>query len=290
MTSITKLFINIVLKQPKTFFLTNTQLEQIIFPENDYRIIDLFGSGNYGIVLAIENKKNKKIYALKLGKVEENEQKEALNEFFIQQEFAKYQMAPAIHSYEIQTITINKKNIFWIKAIMDPIRTTVSNFIMSRKDSRLLIEPFECLIKKKYLLKYPNPFLHTDMHLENIAILNDGKTLGFIDFGFTQQFPAIYQILDSITIISDLKRMVKKYIRVNQLIEALISFYDKMFTINLEYNKFSSYEHGGFIYGVIQDKNFIHSYPFVDKKLFGPFPSVERIKEFFPTITLPTIQ
>ena len=267
------------------------QFYDLVFPEHDYDIVKVYGRGAFGLVLHVKHKITNKNYALKLlHYMGENTDRE----FKIQPIFANYNMAPKLYQYEVVIkneylvgkITYN--NIVFVKALMDPITMTVNDYINRKGDIKKLYQPFECLIIKKYILNYSNSLLHGDMHIANICILKDGKTLGFIDFGWTFDKPSVLQLLDCIPLITSLLNSGVGL----PLANFLIKLYDKMFNIKLDMKKFKILQSGGYAY---QDKDiFLHSYNFIQLKMGFPenikgHITIEDIKRVFPNIDPPKV-
>ena len=293
---------NILWFPPNDMILNINQFYDIIFPQRDFDIIGVYGRGGFGLVLHVRHKITNRDYALKL--LHHNGE-DTDREFRLQSIFANYNMAPKLHHYEV--IVKNKYpliinggervfDIVFAMALMDPITMTVDKYIFRGGDLKRLYYPFECLIIKKYLLNYPNSLLHGDMHIANIAILKDGKTLGFIDFGWTFDKPSILQVLDCIPLISFLVNDPSK--RGIPLAKFLVKLYNKMFKINLVLNNFTTLKCGGYTYHDQDTNSFLHSYNWeLNRFVNDPFMKVvkghvtiEDLKKVFPKIEPPKVK
>lgn len=269
--------------------ITQEEIEELIFPKRNMRIVNTYGKGEFGLVLKIQNINNpSQIFALRLSKFVKDKER-SLYEYRIQKRFATYQMAPDVFQYDVLEFFWRNTTFLIVRAMMEPIQTTLNQYIASNKNIKQLYKPFECLLKKKFLLNYPSPYLHGDMHIDNIVILKDGKTLGFIDFGWTIKSPYELQILDCIPLITSLKLIFPE--TKNTLINHLISFYDTFFNVKLKYENFTTHPLGGYAYKI--RNHYMHSYNWGLRKegaiTYYGLPSENFLKEIFPTIKTPEI-
>ena len=279
-------FVAQILKlDPDRIRLRVDDFQQLIFPFTDFEILGVFGVGAYGMVLATRFLQTGDVYATKLMRYEKDSEKE----FVIQHLFSQYDMAPKLFHQEVVD---TKYGIKIYKVIMERITSTVANYLQENNDPRKLFFAFECLIKKKFLLEQPFPYLHGDMHIGNIAILKDGKTLGFIDFGLSRKKTQLEQFLDCIPLIGGLKFMPNN--KGEPLAKFLMKFYERMFKVTLSYNDFVKLPVGGYTY-VIQRKEglplFLHSYSLKNTGLKYVKKTVDDkdIKEGFSSIEIPAI-
>jgi hypothetical protein len=257
--------------------------------DKEVEILSVYGKGAQGLVLKV--KKENKLFAVKLSGIRIDREK-TLKEYNTQKIFAEYNMAPKIWDIQIMDYEYKNVRVSFVRVFMDPIYTTIYNYLREGKNAEKLMEPMKCLIQKKYILEYPNPYLHSDMHFGNIAILKDKKTLGFIDFGMTVRAPAFLQVLDCIPLITSLKFSgVSK-----AFLELLIDYYNQMFRIKLDINKFDNYMitdgnrkvPSGYLYrsnGIV-----LHSYSWVPGGERTPLPTKEQLETVFPTIKFPKVR
>lgn len=286
-------FITVVLRLKGVLQLTREEFENLVFPDKDAEILGLYGKGSNALVLKI--KKQDQLHAVKLSGISGNEREKTLREYNIQKKFAEYNMAPKIIDIQIMDYEYKKIRVNFVRVIMDPIYTTVYKYLRDGRDAMKLIEPMKCLIQKKYILDHPKPYLHSDMHIDNIAILKDKKTLGFIDFGLTVHLPSFMQILDCIPLITSLK-----FANVSQaFLELVIDAYNKMFRIKLDIDKFGEYQVTirdgsnrkktiGYLYrseGIV-----LHSYNWAPEGEKIPIPNRDQIETVFPTIKYPRVR
>jgi hypothetical protein len=272
--------------------------ESLYLPNEKYsldkniEIVGIYGKGSNALVLKV--KKGDKFFAVKLSGVSIDREK-TLREYNIQKIFAEYNMAPRISDIQIMDYEYKKIRVHFVRALMDPIYTTVYNYLREGRDAGKLIEPMKCLIQKKYLLEYPKPYLHSDMHVANIAILKDKKTLGFIDFGMTVHAPPFMQILDCIPLITSLKLSGVS----RAFLELLIDAYNQIFRIKLDVNKFEDYlitiKDGSnrkipIGYQYRSDGIVLHSYSWPAEGEKVPLPNKDQIETVFPTIRLPRVR
>lgn len=262
---------------PKKTKITIDEIEQLLFPRKNMKIVGVYGKGAFGLVLKtrytddIKEQGETPNYALRLSRFFKDKDR-SVYEYKIQQTFAEYNMAPKIYHYDVLNTKWQDNNISIVRAVMDPIYDTLNSYLKRGKDIKLLYEPFECLLKKKFLLNYPDPYLHGDTHTENIVLLRDGKTLGFIDFGWSVKAPYLLQILDGIPLITSLKIYFPE--TKNTLIAHLLQFYDEFFNVKLNYSQFTNHPLGGFTYKV--GNQFLHSYNWGVQKI----PSVTGITRY----------
>lgn len=285
-------FLNNVLRVDRSLGITDNEIESIVFPLKDYKIINVLGKGANGLVFKICSTKNsKKFYAAKVNYLSSSKsEKASCNEFILQSLFAKYNIAPKLYNTYVVKCNFKNHNIKLVVSRMELIIGTVENYIEAGLDVKNLFSAFECLLKKKYILEYPFPFLHGDMHTNNIAILSDGKTLAFIDFGWAQMRPPIFQILDSIPLVSGLK-LDKNNKSKQELAQHIMGIYEKLFNIKLEYSRYGNHpmDHG-YVY-TTKKGDMLHSYDWEEdiKIMRYPLPSENQIKKAFPTISPPKV-
>jgi len=270
--------------------------EELLFlPDQKYildkevEILGVYGRGANGLVLKV--KKANKLFAVKLSGVGMSREK-TMKEYDTQKIFAEYNMAPKISDIQIMDYEYKSARASFVRVFMEPIYMTIYNYLREGKDAEKLIEPMKCLIQKKYILEYPKPYLHSDMHFGNIAILKDKKTLGFIDFGMTIHAPAFMQVLDCIPLITSLKFSgVSK-----AFLELLMDYYNKMFRIKLDIKKFDNYTETdgnrkvncGYLYR--SNGIELHSYSWVVQGDRKPLPTKDQIEAVFPTIKFPRVR
>ncbi len=274
-------FIHIILQLPRNMEISYTEMNSLIFPKKRYRIVGVYGSGTFGLILKIKSNSDYRTYALKLTRANAN----ALKEFDIQTRFAEYNMAPQLYLYDVTESRLRGYNVMFVRAVMDPIRNTVYQYLRTGNSPRKLFDAFECLIKKKYLLDYPYPYLHSDMHINNIVILKDGKTLGFIDFGLTHRKPAELQLLDCIPLIASCRLTLP--MEAEPLAKFLIRFYDRMFKVKLELDRFMEHPGGGYAYFI--DGVYLHSYDWMPTSKRNRLIAPSELKRLFPKLKLPKV-
>lgn len=276
---------NTVLRIQGQMTIPLSQFEALLFPKNDFKILGVYGRGVEGIVFKIEHIDGG-FFALKLKYA--NEEGRALSEFYIQQEFAKYNMAPKLYDFSYQTVSFRGQMLTFAKAIMDPINSTLNQYLrIEKKSVKKIIPAIECLLKKKYLLMHPHPFLHCDMQFDNIVILKDGRSIGMIDFSYSARMPAILQILDGIPLIGSL--ISDNLPSCRQLATSIMKFYESMFEIQLDITRFIPLLHGGYCY-MLTDKDFLHPYQWDSKNFYGvEVVRPEKLVWVFPQIKEPRV-
>jgi hypothetical protein len=232
-----------------------------------------YGSGVNAIVLRIKDAKHN-IYALRYGDYDRSA-------VALQQELAKYAMAPRAHYAGNKFV------------IMDKISNTLDNYIRTAYDTKTLMGALKCLLDKKALLN----MVHGDMHLGNIAILQDGTTLGFIDFEFSMfatpppDMPlSALSILDFIPLLGD---MLQQGDRTEALAHATLAYYHKTYKIVIHPQEIKRPKGGGFMYSkltsYVADKRVYASA--IGKKFSESAPdfALEQIHKDFPTLVMPTV-
>jgi len=277
-------FIHTILRLPRNIEVSYTEMNNLIFPKRKYKIVGVYGSGTFGLILKIKSNSDYRTYALKLVRATAN----ALKEFDIQNKFAQYNMAPQLYLSDITEAKFREYNVMFVRAVMDPIRNTVFQYLRSGNSPRKLFYAFECLIKKKFLLDYPFPYLHSDTHVNNIVILKDGKTLGFIDFGLAHHKPAELQILDCIPLIASCKLTLPRTVG-EPLTEFLIRFYERMFHVPLVYSNFMEHPSGEGGYAYFVNGVYLHSYDWQPTQKRQRLIKPSELKRVFPTMKLPKV-
>jgi hypothetical protein len=250
-------FFNIVQEPDKRLHTENHMYDFVAkhLLDQNYQLKSVFGAGVNGIVFKLVNKTSRQVLALK---VLEDIPKSV--DVSLQVLFAKYDMAPKIHStYKVK---YKKRPLLFI--MMDPITCSFRKSL--RKGDKTVADhtsALECLLVKKMILGY----IHGDMHTENIAVLEDGKTLGFIDFGFTIKKPIEYQILDAFPLIGDLANYKASDLR-DGMIMFCLKFYKLFFNILLNTKNITSFIYngkdvGGFMYkaGPIHLYSYLRDFP-----------------------------
>jgi hypothetical protein len=286
---------------------TQKDINAFLFPQKRFILIGVYGSGVEGIVFKIIHKQSRKVYALKLRSYIGDE---TLEEFQIQKRFAQYKMAPEIFETDIFNGVFKKFQVTIGRAIMTPIHTSVRQYLKEQKSIRKLFNALKCLIYKKCILDYPQPILHGDMHIDNLIFLEDGKTIGFIDFGYglTQQ-PCALQLLDCIPLVGSIKfsKCCPKDTQ-KKLCEQIIHLYNYLFSIKLKFSNFILHPEGGYAYQIdnqidnqmrqlnVYDSPFdspflLHSYNWVPAPPERtPLPTESLLKELFPTLRPPVVK
>lgn len=272
------LFIKVVLNlNYDQFQLTVEEFQKLVFPSDRFVILDFIGKGKTGMVFKIRSREDEKVYALKVF--------QSMTDYKCQEIFAKHDMAPILHKVEVHRSTMKGVPIKFVKAIMDPIHSTLFQYLTDGKSVNKFLSAFECLIKKKYLLNFPEPYIHGDMHIENIVILKDKKTLGFIDFDWSIKQSPVFQVLDCIPLIGSIRESDIPHR--NQICESLIMLYNKIFNITPKLNQFVSHPAGGYGYRI--GAILLHSYDWVPDRQQNPFPTEMTIRSVFPRIQLPKV-
>lgn len=295
---IIQLFCQKILQTPN-LTLSPFEMNELIFPARKFQIIGWYGKGESGIILQVESIEDSKLYALKVVGMRKFEtDAQALREFEIQKRFAEYNMAPNIYVMDVRRSTIRNTPVQFVRVLMDPIDRTLLQCIRDQPpvERKKVLKALLCLVRKKFLLAYPYPFLHSDMHFNNIVLLQDQKTLGFIDFGLTVRKPALCQLLDVIPLVTSLKMQAQILTNRFQR-DACLSFardvirlYDKFFKIQLDFDRFEAHPTAAYRY-VSEDGTVLHSYDWApDARLQRTPPSTEEdIRRVFPGIEPPKI-
>ena len=186
-----------------------------------YYIQGIYGQGGNGLVLKLCKGENDCI-ALKLIKVPstKEEYQSILDEVFIQEQFAKYEIAPEIvdeknighteviihDNFNVNSNRFHKVKLSLLK--MQPITTTLFDLIVEKKVNssdltHLLIDIIELFKIKTFDVKY----IHGDLHTRNMATMNDnkkGNKLVFIDFGYSFASQSSFEhFVDFISLIGD---------------------------------------------------------------------------------------
>ena len=185
---------------------------------------------------------------------------------------------------------------------MAPIGQTFLELIKSTPMARMstVANTLICLLNKKYVAG----FFHQDMHVGNLCVLNDGNTLGFIDFGLSSFVPTtnaqfrlilldFIPLVSSFTVKSSNADLVAKYKLLNQ---NLVLFYQNYYNMTVCLDRFNRIPTnfpagGGEAYNLFPEKQlnakdvYVHSYKSID----STHCSMEQFDRFFPHITLPSL-
>lgn len=268
-------------------------LDRVIFIEEkyDYIIDKVFGAGSYGVVFRITNHKGEH-KAVKVGPVLLDFKKYS-EQLGIQNSIAKYEMAPEVD--ESMYALLNPAITRWFKkppqsyyiTFMDTIHSELPDFIQSVPTTNLS-RAFDCLLDKKYV----SYLVHGDMHIENIVLLKDGRTLGFIDFDLSRiiksQEGREVGILDFIPLIESLKE--SKRPKSKRLIEHLLQYYHRTFNISIKPENLQRRKGGGYEYavkdnrGVMKLNSYVAIIPAVEARGI-----IKNIKFIFPNLGLPVV-
>lgn len=238
----------------------------------DAKVIGLYGIGARATVLKLKTKSGETLAIRVLKDYSEQIDKDlAINKYL-----SHYEMAPVVHKVGlIRNLKSDKDNVYII--LMDPV-TDLNSFLKSKPSIPSLLEAFDCLLGKKYLLK----FLHGDMHTENIVILKDGVTLGFIDFDFSLfKVTNEYNVLDFVPLIASIKGM-EYGSQKTELLKGICDYYKKTFSLEIDIANIHNLKHGGYEYTVGR-RNF-NSYIRIIPAEFKPKDVLHDLKIKLPKI------
>lgn len=263
------------------------ELESVFAP---WRITGVYGRGEQGIVFAVVSPDDpQRTYAMKVIA----DRRDSKREFEIQTEFAAYQMSPQIHAIQLTEFSHPKGTRQIVYAIMDPIARTLSEYLKdTNTPPKPLLRAFECLLQKKFLLQHPTPFLHGDLHVSNLVFLQDGKTLGIIDFGNTFNQVASLQVLDGIPLIGSLLEFAtaKKNPRAARIAEHLVHAFNTAYDAHYELDRFERHPGGGFGYRTDDPfTNYLHSYHWKPTEKRNPLPNVLDLQRIWPSFATPRV-
>lgn len=239
--------------------------KRIAFP---LTVVGLFGKGSNSIVIEVQDSKEE-TFSLRLSPPVYAE------EINVQNVLAGFAMAPEL--FYVGRLRVPGV----VFSIMEIITGTLGDYISSSEyDINNVMVATKCLLDKKFLLG----FVHGDMHLDNIALLKDGKTLGLIDFEwsfFIQEPPFAYlNILDFIPFLGSLRTAPGK---ANKLFSRVKNYYDSMFKINIEANSIVKPYGRGYQYKEL----FSYIKNFQKAGRLGDISVI--MMRTFPTLTLPEI-
>lgn len=288
-------FVQNILRVPN-LTLTYNQLNQLLLPSGTFKLIGWYGKGQHGMVFQVESLGDDGgVYALKVFNAQNKTDDEALRESRIQEEFARYNMAPKIRFMDVHTAQVGTQTVRLGRVVMDPIYCTFLQYIL-RDNPKKMIAALKCLLTKKYLLGYPYPYLHSDMHYNNIVVLKDKKTLGFIDFGLTVAKPAALQVLDAIPLVMSLNKAAEFYRdeqrqRIEECARDVIELYNQFFRSEYDPSRFETHASGAYQYRAA-DGTVLHSYDWAPSLSLQqtPLPSELLIERVFPRLDLPRVK
>ena len=279
-------------RQPVTY----NEVNDLIFPNRQYRIIGWYGKGQNGLIFQVEALQDGAVYALKVFNAQAFPSEEAaLREFHIQKKFAQYNMAPQVHLMGVHATEFRGRPVQMVRVLMDPIHCTFLQYVRDTTSQKKAMAALLCLMRKKYLLEYPYPFLHSDMHYNNVVVLKDRKTLGFIDFGLTVQKPALLQVLDAIPLVMSLKRAADFYPgelkrTIEECARDIVQLYNRFFTVDYVWEGFELHPSGTYQYRA-PNGMILHSYDWPPDAAQGrtSLPTESDIQSVFPTIDPPKV-
>jgi hypothetical protein len=227
------------------------------------KIIDIYGKGAYNVVLKISDKK-RRIYALRIGYLFEN-----LKRYIdLQKLLSKYDMTTTL--YHQGKIT---KDIHYF--IFSNISIVLKDYLIEYTfNPENIWRALKCLLTKKYVLN----MLHGDMHIENIALLKDRVTMGFIDFDYTiLPIKQQYTILDFIPLLGSLLAIRNRDVDI--LIGYILEYYKETFNMDIDLKYIKKEKIGGYSY-----KNL---FSYIKAREFKT--TTADIYSVFPQLTLPRI-
>jgi hypothetical protein len=276
------------------------ELNELIFPERRFWVNGYYGKGAHGLVLSVQSLEDDQSYALKIYNTREfSSDDAALREFYIQRQFAAYHMAPRVHQMDIRRIRFRNRDFEFARVIMDPIYCNLQQALLVKQiDPNKILAALLCLMKKKYLLKYPQPFLHSDMHSHNLVLLQDKRTLGLIDFGLSVQKPAPLQLLDNIPLITSLQeaarhpRMTAAQSEILEKFAAnIVKVNNAFFRVKMVPERFEIHPSGGGYQYRTTHQELLHSYdwPVSSDLQRTALPTEEDLRRAFPTLDPPTV-
>lgn len=276
--------------------MTPQELNDLIFPARRYHVIGCYGRGANGLVLQVESLSDGQIYALKVFNVHGfSTAADALRECHIQERFARYNMAPKVHVKDIHQTVFRGRDIRFGRVVMDRIACTLDEYIRDPQRVRQATQALLCLVRKKLLLDYPHPYLHSDMHYKNIAVLKDNRTLGLIDFGLAARKPALLQVLDAIPLVASLKALAESraYDQKEPVLmcaKRVTDLYNRFFRVSYSLDGFGPHPSNAYAYHAA-DGTMLHSYDWPpDSSLQQtPLPGEQEIRQVFPKARLPRI-
>jgi serine/threonine protein kinase len=260
---------------------TLSSIQNILFPTAQYTVTGVLGKGAYGIIYKVVGS-NQREYACKIGTHRQ--------EFEIQQLFNQHNMSPTV--WEI--LSVPQYPNVWL-CIMDTVHSTLKK-AMDRQEisEESIYNALKCIIKKKYLFQYPSPILHADFHIDNIVVLNDGKTLGIIDFAFARTAPPVYQLLDVLSLAGSINEYSARTQSYTSLTNNLLKFFNYLFSLAKTplQSKYIMKKNKIFYVYWKDDVEVALDYDFFTK----PFSvrvndeTVQKILRVFPTLQLPFVQ
>ncbi len=219
-------------------------------------VTGLYGQGANGIVFQVVDSSSKQ-FALRVGDMDEAT-------VILQQVLADRKLAPQI--YHVGTVTGLNTEF----TVMQLIHGTLDNYFEGSYNSQTVFKAISCLLDMKTILK----MVHGDMHTGNIAILEDGQNLGFIDLEFAFVVPyEEFTVIDFIPLIATLPP---------DLQVDVANYYRETFNITLRIRDIKSRRGGGFEYenlgSYVEDESELVK---MERKVLKLFPSI-RVRPIVP--------
>jgi hypothetical protein len=232
------------------------------------RITKLYGMGVQGAVVKAHFS-NGNTYALKLGiSADATEfQRDVQLPLAIFKKMARLHLAPELYGvYEFQFDKVRLRAL-----VMDPIHTTLESLIYSKTPNDSIVGALDCLIRKKHVAQ----LLHGDMHTDNIVVLKDQNTMGFIDFDLSSLTrDSRWLFLDAIPLLQTMKH--------GPIRDQILQIYKKVYNVRLDTTKIISYKTGGF--GYVVGKQVFDSY-----KVLHSRNVLQHFQTSFPTFVEPRL-
>jgi len=269
--------------QDETKLTETSTVQALYFPDGKYTIQSVLGKGQYGVVYKVTDSQGQE-YACKIGKNR--------TEFETQLLYNQVNLSPTV--YEIIDI-VQYPGV--CLCIMDIVQGSLKDMMDKQLVSEgALYNALKCLIKKKYLFGYPDPFIHGDFHVDNIVLLKD-NSLGIIDFAFARTAPPVYQLLDVFSLVGSINEYVnrRKSVQYSSLSVNMLKFFNYLFSLTktpsslqkkyfMRKNKifFVYYKDGVEVSFDYQVRKFPPSINITDD-------TVKKILQVFPDIQLPTV-
>jgi len=169
------------------------------FQKSGWKIVCVYGAGEFGLTFGVRNANTGENAALKL--VLEQKKRNFEHEISVHERFAKHKLAPHIFKKNKKAVVYQGlkkvKNKFVLAYVMGTIDGVAAEmFTKSRSKQELFFFANEMTRLVRKMVDYN--LVHGDMHMDNIAIMD--KQLVLIDFGYSH-FETTWPMYDIMQIV-----------------------------------------------------------------------------------------
>jgi hypothetical protein len=256
------------------------EITKLTPPLQSIKLIEKLGEGGYATVYLLIDGLDRKFAARVEGVVKKDSASQL--ECYKKLSTNNRLMAPTLYLFHSGRLG----NIYIMDIIYGDLVSLVERNLVSNNS---LGSALECLLDKKYIHK----FAHGDMHVSNIVVLKDGKTLGFIDFDLSDANPGdlapALNFLDLIPLLGSLMELDKVIPgSVTSVINFLLGYVLRVYQVHLDHKRIVRRDGGGYGYlTLLNDGTRIYLHPY--HKLEPKRDIKKLIRETVPELKYPKL-